>query len=570
MSEFSCSNTLFVVGDNLGDHYWALSACSYIQNILNKKFYWLARNQSPFHKMANAHIRGGADINLIINDEYWYAAFKAEKMQIDGTCFDEILPFSYSLIEKKYPFFLCPSSRADVRKNLTRPVFEQGKAKQFFQSLHVAKERVAFIIPDSNWNNSMHIVFWRDLIRIVESIGYKVIVNSKSPHVYGPNVVGCMPDMDIIVPLSNLFDILIGMQCGLTEILCAESQLPVTVITNATAKIENRYPFIQPGKINYWRNKNFRGMGFALFDNFLENIQKGYDSYSSYVVKHASLPHLMLRPKDMKCFRDAYREQAFDNKCLGEVAKFCDIEYCLSLENSMLDFHYTISPDKNYEIYLKLIDMEHNEDVDIIYNLKVNHVLFNIPKTGIYKIFGKIIDQETNQACRFSTHRFIIDLSSSRDLKECDDIYMYIYLLKKLLSKTIILIVSKDAHTNEHESKDLKLEILGLKQDLVNKFRYSYLAIIDGGKIVVELNSADKEIQSEYETNSTHINLSSCGFNVYKKADVSVSINIDGKELAINGRGLNFVVVDKTNGQILDSVAFDTYRSDCVARRTTL
>lgn len=69
--------------------------------------------------------------------------------------------------------------------------------------------------------------------------------------------------------------------------------------------------------------------------------------------------------------------------------------------------------------------------------------------------------------------------------------------------------------------------------------------------------AGQREEPSEYSTKLCGMELKMYSRS-YNKGNLA-SILFDGKECAVNGRGINIVVYDKSNRRICDSVAFDTF-----------
>ncbi len=127
----------------------------------------------------------------------------------------------------------------------------------------------------------------------------------------------------------------------------------------------------------------------------------------------------------------------------------------------------------------------------------------------------------------------------------------------KLISNKIILIAVKDIIGN-FLSHDIysKMQYIGLKADLVGAGHKGYIAVIDDSNVIFEL--LGKENTPIKHCSSLHnltFEINSSPFNAGNQA----SIKINNVEHAINARGLNIVVIDKTSNLILDSVSFDTY-----------
>lgn len=102
-----------------------------------------------------------------------------------------------------------------------------------------------------------------------------------------------------------------------------------------------------------------------------------------------------------------------------------------------------------------------------------------------------------------------------------------------------------------------KLCGIGVGVNLYNRFRASYCAIIDDGRIE-ERYSDDYSVSLSTEINGNKIFIDSAGM---MKLDCvrHCNVKINDRQVAICKRGLSFVIYDKYNNEVLDSVNFDTY-----------
>lgn len=139
--------------------------------------------------------------------------------------------------------------------------------------------------------------------------------------------------------------------------------------------------------------------------------------------------------------------------------------------------------------------------------------------------------------------------------------------LNRIKDNQIVILSIKDEGSRTIDADTMNaLRKLGLNKDLRGKFRYSYVAI--GGRI--EGLSALEDLQWE-KINKVYkkgdmlgdfalpfsLELSSAG---YLQGNIS-SIKIDGVEYSKNKRGLNIVVYDLDNNEVVDSINVDTYTS---------
>lgn len=149
---------------------------------------------------------------------------------------------------------------------------------------------------------------------------------------------------------------------------------------------------------------------------------------------------------------------------------------------------------------------------------------------------------------------------------ELDNIvYPYEYLQKVISSGDYtVFVVGKDDST-EALSADARNEFkqLGLSKLAELQFRASYLAIIEADEVMYEESALEeredkKPINKEgFMKNGVRFSISSGG---YETGNIASCV-IDGKEYAINTRGLNIIVYDNVLQKVVDAAVFDTYSS---------
>ena len=108
------------------------------------------------------------------------------------------------------------------------------------------------------------------------------------------------------------------------------------------------------------------------------------------------------------------------------------------------------------------------------------------------------------------------------------------------------------------------LQSLGLQVNLEGQHGHSYIAAINGGKVIFEqLGTDDAPIVYNAKVGKHTVHAES---RVYHNGNLAVT-NINGKDYAVNNRGLNIVVYKKSTGTAVDSVCFDTHISDFTCSR---
>ena len=93
--------------------------------------------------------------------------------------------------------------------------------------------------------------------------------------------------------------------------------------------------------------------------------------------------------------------------------------------------------------------------------------------------------------------------------------------------------------------------------------RTSYIAILNNGHLVWEQHNYEKETMCNVEVDGLKIIAES---KLYRLGNAT-HININANDYAINKRGLNIVVYDKTYKSVIDSVCFDTHVDEYICYR---
>lgn len=153
----------------------------------------------------------------------------------------------------------------------------------------------------------------------------------------------------------------------------------------------------------------------------------------------------------------------------------------------------------------------------------------------------------------------------SDSITEKTDIIDYLDTLKSNTSGNLIVIAVKDTPGLALNSLiSASLQSLGLKANLKGQHGHSYVAAINGGKVIFErLGTDDTPVIYDTKVGKHTVHAES---RVYLNGNVAV-ININSKDYAVNNRGLNIVVYKKSTGTVVDSVCFDTHVSDFTCSR---
>lgn len=146
-------------------------------------------------------------------------------------------------------------------------------------------------------------------------------------------------------------------------------------------------------------------------------------------------------------------------------------------------------------------------------------------------------------------------ISGDLDLKQNHtDISTYLETLQNCPDSYAIIIAAYDEASSGITTEIAEeLSGLGLKKELVGKYRYGYIAVIENGKIKEKLGHARQSMKTVLQ-DSAPVYVVSAGLD----AGAEVSVLIDGIEYAVAARGLNFIVYDNNQHRVIDATVFDT------------
>lgn len=553
--------------NNIGDTYYMFSVLPYVEKFYNKSFYIIIKRNGIAHKLLDLFVNAGVEYRIIFCDcdiaklSNKYRLLLADRYKnyiqyIYYTSYDLLLSYKNSLSEVK---------------KLIRPKYQSYSNYCFSEKYGLHQGNTVFIIPDSTFNNRLSDIFWKTVINLYSLLGFNIAVNSRIDLKFGNGVTYVYPEINEIVPFSNYCGIIFAMRTGLSEIIAAESDAKI-VIVNSLYPIETVYTFIPQGKIKYFPIKNIRGTGLPLIDQYINTLLNNATSPIAVLFSDLKRSDLHWYPAKLISQKFANTDKPFEFTYLHMIQEhFCSINYAIDLQSGVILLFLNIEPSQNYDIYCVLYNDSMKSVEKKVDKSTTNPIAICIEKSANYKIFVKVYHPWNNKFCHFFTKRFKVTLDPVTELKKCSNYFQYIKLLSSIKNDLIIFISSRDAHTNPQGTKCLNLESLGLTLEAYKKFRNSYLAVIDAGVVIEEQLSSNKLIEFEYSWNNNTCIIQSAGYNVYNNDRTAISIKINDIEQALNGRGLNFVIWDKLQNKVIDSVAFDTFQdSNPAVRLNTL
>jgi len=145
------------------------------------------------------------------------------------------------------------------------------------------------------------------------------------------------------------------------------------------------------------------------------------------------------------------------------------------------------------------------------------------------------------------------------DLELCRNFISYLKLIKKHAKDwTIAMAVSDDGMSNLTKEEYLLLESLGLKILQETNFQDSYIALIDGGKVVYE-GKSDRRLEYRGKVRGLNFFIQSSGWYNYPQAIVEIG----SKSFKTgNSPGIEFVIMDNASKKVIDAVLFNTHSAN--------
>lgn len=207
------------------------------------------------------------------------------------------------------------------------------------------------------------------------------------------------------------------------------------------------------------------------------------------------------------------------------------------------------------------IELPHDNPVghgNIWGNIKVSRYVGTLLKK-IYNI-SQVIDPQYEDGRYFYEH-----IVTRCRLHEVMDIDEYLSLLND--SDLMLFISVKDEASKAlRDSTKRCLQDLGFKKEwnAETDFRKGYIGVkTDEG--VTEETGTKIKISGRFRNKNNSYEITSSGNKT--EGVINSSIILDGKEQAVNSRGLNIVVYDAVLHRVIDSVAFDTYCDSAPKRK---
>ncbi|MBR6415497.1 MAG: LicD family protein [Bacteroidales bacterium] len=141
------------------------------------------------------------------------------------------------------------------------------------------------------------------------------------------------------------------------------------------------------------------------------------------------------------------------------------------------------------------------------------------------------------------------------DIRHIEDIHIYLQQLVELKEEIVIISVKDTTGYRLTEEISTELNNIGVINNLVGKHNNSFVSVTKGGSSLFESLNMIKSTFHSFEFNGHVFYVNS---KIYSNGNKS-TIAIDDKDYSVNLRGLNIVIFDAKNDEVVDSVCFDTH-----------
>lgn len=553
---------------NLGDWYSLCSSIRYAEKTLQKKFVLLFESEKHM-EIASWFSYDDYELSLLRLDEDEYNTLFNERLSSDfvNKYGDYIITWVNPCpvtelvrnVSEKYPSSFLRSPRIPSTN------------MELYKDYGIVKGQTVIIIPFANAVKSPPDWFWILLARILESIGYRVLFNVDAKYRDRFESDTIMPPLGDMVNLANYCGHVYGVRCGLFDVI-SSSSAKMTIISTPFFKPldkvydidnnDNRIRTIYYQKGDYFGDESFPT---KYINNYLNS-----EKQPLLRMIHQTLGELSadVEHQDTMAILNAFKPWPvaliFPRSDHYKISAFCKPTYSYKIiESNLLFAVHNVNHDDyrlNYELryYGKAITFFQNFD-----GVKL---LFELKRSGRYEVFINIIDKKTFHNIRCLTKPIVFHkppLNSLNEIRKCCDFESYIQTLHLHSKNTLILISTKDTHCSQYPKNNKVqlsfIRLLGITTDLENTFRHSFLSIIMNGKLIEEKNNEKESLSLETELLNHSLKLISSGYNSLQTNKTPIELSVDGKNYAVNHRGLNILVWDIIKQQQIDSVCFDIY-----------
>lgn len=289
---------------------------------------------------------------------------------------------------------------------------------------------------------------------------------------------------------------------------------------------------------------SFHGICFAILfkKNFIAilNRKRGASRFYSILSRLGLMDRIVETEEDIIAHPEIFEPINYDSvyeKLNAEKAR------CMKwLSDALSDYHQKSYSDYDY---WKNIAKEQNMKLEVLSKQNANL------QNEIAILHDAIVDL-INVPSIYQGY-----ISDKIQLNDTTNIYDYLTKLNEIKNDYLIIMTVRDNVGLNINNRITKLvNDLGFGQpfDALPKLT-SYVGVVDKGTTLFNIATDNAPTVISEQVGDIKLDVSS---KLYKQGN-STSIKINGKECAVNHRGLNFVVYHKDAKKIIDCVAFDTH-----------
>lgn len=563
--------------NSLGDFYSLCATIQYAEEQLGKEYILLYF--SDIHEEILGWFNyDNYKINSCRIDKEAYMTIYNSPAETKSEFKDWVISWSFG--DPIFRKLTCNTSDRFAEK-LRRPNFPTFDLSPKYEE-YVIPSKTVWIIPQSNALNPLPVWFWNLSARIFRYMGFSVVFNadSKKTNIYDGKAI--LPPISDAVNFANACGYVYGMRCGLMDVLSTTTAHMTIFSTKAYAPLDKVFRISND-------DERIKTIFFENCDHFFKKSPIISDVIKYFERENSDIFALLRKncQDDCKALSNltapqkinAYKYNVVHNKfpvaaIQYKIKPFDKTNYSIEIKNNKLLF---AMPQLSHTEYrFDYIIFENDLQIASLKDFPSNSVSYPLTYSGEYHIKVTITNLKNYDQENFDTESVNYSVaipSSPAELTQCIDLKAYIMGLLKLKSQIMILICSRDAHAPFKANKNSKvldvLQLLGLQTDFGATCRYSYIGVIDEEKVITELLSDNKTLKYQCEIGGNIVSMESSGFHATLSDKTPIKIEINGNDLAVNKRGLNFVVWNKQSNTLIDSVAFDTFYDNHATRRTS-
>ena len=562
---------LLCLNNNIGDNYFFVSALTIFQKLNKISILVFTKKNSTVDKFASLHCLN--DNIIHISDSEYRIICSASKNDIESFS-KYIFNFNSITARNRFPDLCTWLSSDIIKRNLTRMKLQRHNDEYYIDKYKIKPGKTAFIIPNSQYTGKIQSFFWDLICGILKLVDFQILINSENANIKedsADNPKYIYPILEDVIPICDLCGYVFSVRTGLVEMISAECKRKIYIFSKINSSITKTYPHIDNSD-NHIVEYNVKKLEeFCLVKsvyNYFNKIKKPLNENLDIIKKSIFNPDSYYKPSKLEAYKYNPDESLFKISKNFKIDNFLGIKYHFDILNNYLYIILDIQPLKRYRIHFRLINKNKKDSVVCEYeNFDSNLAIFNPAENGDYYLIVHITDIEIQKSVIFSTYTLNVDYSIREQIKICTSYKRYCELLFKLKEDIIIFVCSSETCTNISRKRKHELNIFKLKIDLTSIFKESYILIIDGGIIKKEISSSKEYLKEKYQFNDNFFTICSAGGNLKNYDDLESYIEFNGDCITKKGRGLIFLIFDKVNNKVLDTVIFDTYLPDCKAFR---